>query len=343
MDRILQAMAIFAHIARVGSFTAAAEIVGTSAGSASTLVRQLEAHLGATLVQRSTRCIRLTEEGIQYFEHCERILGEIDEMKEQLRGAGRVARGQLTVDVDQEVAHAILPFVPEFRTAFPEVAMRVNVGGDPESLIANGVDCAVVVGQLADSSFRSRRVGGFHALTVASPAYLARRGVPRDPDALRDHEIIHYTPRRFGPTREFRYTVGGEEVRMKLPERISVNDAGSAIRYAVDAVGIVQVCKRMVAGDIAAGRLVSILEENSPPPQPISVLYSDRKHIPMSVRAFLDWIQAQLQRQGPDDSRSRMRPLVESFEVPSRWAANASHVGGVSMRHSGPEPLAHRV
>ena len=343
MDRILQAMSIFTHIARVGSFTAAAEIAGMSAGSASTLVRQLEAHLGVTLMQRSTRCIRLTAEGSQYFEHCERILSEICEMKEQLSGTGKIARGHLTVDVDQEVAHAILPFVPEFKAAFPEVALRINVGGDPDGLIANGVDCAVVVGQLADSSLSRRRVGSFHALTVASPSYLARHGIPRDPEGLRDHEIIHYTPRRFGPTREFRYMVGGEEVRLKFPERISVNDAGSAIRYAVGGVGVVQVCERMVSEEISAGRLVSILEENSPPPQPISVLYSDRKHVPMSVRAFLDWIQEQLQRQGAEDSRVQISAQAESFDAPLRRVVGMSHMGALPIRHVGHDALVHRM
>ncbi|HDR8964299.1 TPA: LysR family transcriptional regulator [Burkholderia vietnamiensis] len=294
MDRTLHAMSVFSQVARLGSFTAAAEMLGISAASASTLVRRLEEHLGATLLQRSTRCVRLTTEGEQYQEHCQRILGEIELMQQQLSGAGKIARGRLAVDLDQEVAHSVLPFLPVFRANHPEVGLRVDVGGDADGLIANGVDCAVVVGQLADSSLRSRRVGHFHAVTVASPDYLKARGTPVDPDSLHCHDVIHYTPRRFGPVREFRYTVDGAETRLKLAERISVNDVRSAVRYAVEGVGIAQVSERMVAEELAKGTLVSILGEYGPPPLPISVLYPDRRQVPMSIRAFIDWMQTQL-------------------------------------------------
>ncbi|RQU68102.1 LysR family transcriptional regulator [Burkholderia cenocepacia] len=294
MDRTLHAMSVFSHVARLGSFTAAAEMLGISAASASTLVRRLEEHLGVTLLQRSTRCVRLTTEGAQYQEHCQRILGEIEHMQQQLSGAGKIARGRLAVDVDQEVAHSVLPFVPAFHATYPEVGLRVDVGGDADGLIANGVDCAVVVGQLADSSLRSRRVGNFHVVTVASPDYLRVRGTPADPDSLHCHDVIHYTPRRFGPAREFRYTVDGAESRLRLAERICVNDVRSAVRYAVEGVGIAQVSERMVADELAAGTLVVILDEYAPPPLPISVLYPDRRQVPMSIRAFIDWIQAQL-------------------------------------------------
>ncbi|KWZ31704.1 LysR family transcriptional regulator [Burkholderia anthina] len=294
MDRTLHAMSVFSHVARLGSFTAAAEMLGISAASASTLVRRLEEHLGVTLLQRSTRCVRLTTEGEQYQEHCQRILGEIEHMQQQLSGAGKIARGRLAVDLDQEVAHSVLPLVPAFHASYPEVGLRVDVGGDADGLIANGVDCAVVVGQLADSSLRSRRVGNFHVVTVASPDYLRVRGTPADPDSLHCHDVIHYTPRRFGPAREFRYTVDGAETRLKLAERISVNDARSAVRYAVEGVGIAQVSERMVTEELAKGRLVTVLDEYGPPPLPISVLYPDRRQVPMSIRAFIDWIQAQL-------------------------------------------------
>ncbi|NUY01438.1 LysR family transcriptional regulator [Paraburkholderia youngii] len=294
MDRTLHAMTVFSHVARAGSFTAAAETLGISAASASTLVRQLEGHLGVTLLQRSTRCVRPTLEGEQYQQLCDRILGEIEDMEQHLSGAGKVARGRLAVDVDQEVAHAILPVLPSFRATYPDVGLRVDVGGDAEGLIVNGVDCAVVVGKLTDSSLRSRRVGDFRAVTVASPSYLAASGIPRNPEDLHRLDVIHYNPRRFGPGREFRYSVGGAEARVKLAERISVNDARSAVRYAVEGVGIAQVCERMVAEHVAAGRLVSILGEFSPPPLPISVLYADRRQVPMSIRAFIDWIQSQL-------------------------------------------------
>lgn len=294
MDRTLHAMSVFSHVARAGSFTAAAETLGISPASASTLVRQLEDHLGVTLLQRSTRFVRPTTEGEQYQQHCVRILGEIEDMEQELSGAGKVARGRLCVDVDPEVAYSMLPLVPDFRAAYPEVGLRVEVGGDADGLIANGVHCAVVVGPLADSSLRSRRVGDYHAVTVASPDYIAARGLPAHPEELHRHDVIHFSPRRFGPPREFRYTIDDAETRLKLAERISVNDARSAVRYAVEGVGIAQVSRRMVEKELATGRLVSVLDDSSPATLPISVLYADRRQVPMSIRAFIDWIQKQL-------------------------------------------------
>lgn len=308
MDRTLHAMSVFSHVARVGSFTGAAEALGISAASVSTLVRQLEEHLGVTLLQRSTRFVRTTAEGEQYQEHCLQILGEIEDMKQQLSGAGKVARGRLCVDLDPEVAHSVLPLLPSFRASYPDVGLRVEVGGDAEGLIANGVDCAVVVGPLADSSLRSRRVGYFEAVTVASPAYLASRGTPADPDDLQGHDVIHYTPRRFGPARQFRYTVEGMETRLKIAERISVNDARAAARYAAEGLGITQVSRRLVDEELANGTLVSLLDEFNPTPLAISVLYPDRRQVPMSIRAFIDWIQVQLRdaEPGPVGAASMM-------------------------------------
>ncbi|WP_321840812.1 LysR family transcriptional regulator [Paraburkholderia bannensis] len=334
MDRTLHAMSVFSHVARTGSFTAAAETLGISAASASTLIRQLEGHLGVTLLQRSTRCVRTTTEGDEYQEHCERILGEIEEMAQHLNGSGRIARGRLSVDVDQEVADCILPLVPSFRSTYPEVGLRVDVGGEPEGLIANGVDCAVVVGNLSDSSLRIRRVGEFRAVTVASPAYLATVRPPVHPEDLNHLDVIHYSPRRFGPAREFRYSLNGAETRVRLCEKISVADARSAVRYAVEGVGIAQVCERMVAEHLATGQLVSLLDEFVPSALPISVLYADRRQIPMSIRAFIDWIQSKLQLSTSGDDR-----VVSVADAPSDgkmyWGSEGRRV---AMRVS-PRPM----
>ncbi|WP_206143552.1 LysR family transcriptional regulator [Burkholderia sp. Ac-20384] len=324
MEFTLQAMSIFTHIVRMGSFTAAAKLLGISAGTASRSVRKLENHLGVTLLQRSTRCVRVTAEGAQYFEHCKRVLGEMEEIKAHLGGMREVARGRLSVDIDQEIAHTALPLIPEFRLAFPEVELRVDIGGDPAGLIEHAVDCSIVIGPLSDSSLRGRCIGDFNAVTVASPGYLSRRGVPHNLSDLECHDLIHYSPRRFGPARDFRYCVDGAEMSLKIPERISVNDVRSAIRYASEDVGIAQVCSRTVADDIAAGRLVSLFAEHRPAPLQIFALYVDQRHIPRSVRVFIDWLESQLHRQDAE-MLAPLRPAVgESAALARYWGANGS-------------------
>lgn len=324
MEITLQAMSIFTYIVRVGSFTAAAKLLGISAGTASRLVRNLENHLGVTLLQRSTRCVRLTTEGAQYFEHCERVLGEIEEVKAHLAGARDVARGRLSVDIDQEIAHTVLPLIPEFRLTFPEVELRLEIGGDPGGLVEHGIDCAIAVGPLPDSSLRGRRIGDFNAVTVASPAYLSRRGVPHELGDLDRHDIIHYPPRRFGPVRDFRYCVDGGEVSLKFPERISVSDARSAVQYAVEGIGIAQVCGRMVVNEIANGRLVSLLAENRPTSLQIFALYVDQRYIPRSIRAFIDWLEIQLRWRNANVIAPSMMEIGKSRALPSCWGTDAS-------------------
>ncbi|MFM0477024.1 LysR family transcriptional regulator [Paraburkholderia strydomiana] len=334
MDRVLHAMSVFTHLARTGSFTAAAGAMGMSVASCSAIIRKLEFHLNVTLLQRSTRSMSLTAEGSLYYAHCLRMLSEIDDMQKLLRGAGKVARGPLSVDIDPEVAPHILPSLVGFHAHYPEVDLRIDIGGRAEGLIENGVDCAVVVGNLADSSLRSRRIASLQAITVASPEYLARRGVPRDIEALRDHDIIHYRPRRFGAARQPRFSAGGSEVEIKLPERICIGDADAVIHYAAKGLGIAQVCRDMSASRRRIGSLVEILQEHRPPPLPITTLYSDRRHAPMSVRAFIDWVSALMQcigavQHSPASDDAEISRRLAPFQQPT--AAALAHV---SPRHA---------
>jgi LysR family transcriptional regulator, regulator for bpeEF and oprC len=298
MDRVLHAMSVFTHVARMGSFTAAADALGVTAASTSTVVRQLEARLSVTLLQRSTRSMRLTTEGTQYYEHCLRVLGEIEDMEQHLKGSGEIARGLISIDVAQDVAHIILPLIVDFRTEYPNVDLRIGVEGDPQGLIDKGIDCAVVVGHLADSSLRSRKIADYRIATVASPKYLRSHGVPNSVEDLRSHTVIHYSPRPLGSVRHLRFSLDGDDIQMKLQERICVSDVQTVVNYAVNGIGIAQVCKTMVAPYLRDGRVVEVLNEFCPVPLPVAVLYSDRRHMPKSVRAFIDWLILQLQLGG---------------------------------------------
>ncbi|MGF6553043.1 LysR family transcriptional regulator [Paraburkholderia youngii] len=296
MDRVLHAMSVFTRVAQMGSFTAAADVLGITAASVSTLMRQLEARLKVTLIQRSTRSMRLTNEGVQYLDHCNRVLGEIEDMERLLNGAGDFARGCLAVDINQEVAQIILPSILEFRGRYPEVDLRIGIGGDYEGLIGNAVDCAIVVGNLSDSSLHCRQLGSLQAVTVASPDYLKRRGVPYSVDALRHHDVVHYTSKRFGTPRPLRFALDGNETSLKMPEKVCVNDAETVMRYVVAGGGIAQVSESAAGRYLGSGQLVEVLVGNRPAPLPISVLYANRRHMLMSVRVFIDWVDLQLRQ-----------------------------------------------
>ncbi|NUY01447.1 LysR family transcriptional regulator [Paraburkholderia youngii] len=289
MDRFLHAMSVFAYVARLGTFTAAADALGVATGSVSTTIRQLESYLNVTLLQRSTRAMRLTAEGAQYYEHCIGVLGEIEAMTQTMRNTENVARGRLCVDIDREVASVLLPSISEFRTAYPDVQLKIAIGGDADGLIDNGVDCAVVVGNLSDSSLKSRHLGVFQSVTVASRDYLSRHGIPSEPESLQEHVVVHYIPKRFGNARHLRFRAEGEDVVVKMPERVCVNDAAAVLQCVIDGTGVAQVCYLMALPHLRSGRLKEVLAHRRPSPLPISGVYANHRRAPMAQRAFMDW------------------------------------------------------
>lgn len=317
VDRVLHAMTVFTHVVRLGSFTAAAESLGITAPSASTLVRQLEARLGVMLLQRSTRSMSLTDEGKQYLDHCLNILCEIREMEEHLSGASRAVRGRLSVEIDHEAGVDLLSSFADFRRLHPELELRIELGGAGERLIEHGVDCAVVIGHLPDSSLQCRRVGTYRAVTVASPAYLQQNGVPRDIGALHTHEFVHHAPKPFGAARQPRFEGAAGTQPLKLRERTLASDVHLVVDYAVRGLGIAQVGLPLVAEKIEAGDLIEVLADVRPAPLPIVAVYPQRRHMPMSLRAFVEWVAHRLECGAP------ARP-AQPYADPNAWKAAAA-------------------
>ncbi|PVX83656.1 LysR family transcriptional regulator [Paraburkholderia unamae] len=294
MDRFLHAMSVFVHVARLGSFTSAAEALGVATGSVSTVVRQLESYLDVALLHRSTRAMRVTAEGAHYYEHCVRVLAEIDDMTLALRSTRHIAQGRLCVDIDQEVACVLLPEISKFSAAYPDVELKIAVGGEPDGLISNGVDCAIVVGNLSDSSFKCRHVGVVRTLTVASPAYLARRAIPNSPEALGDHDVVHYSPRRFGNPRPLRFAGDRSDVTVKASERLCLNDAVAVLQCVLGGAGLAQISEPIALPHLRSGRLEEVLVHHRPMASPISCVYANQRHVSMALHAFMDWTAASL-------------------------------------------------
>jgi LysR family transcriptional regulator for bpeEF and oprC len=289
MDRVLHAMSVFTHVVRAGSFTDAAESLGISAASASTLVRQLEARLDVMLLQRSTRSMSLTAEGSQYYKHCLTILGQMREMEEHLGGTSRFVRGRLYIEVDQEAGSVLLPSLTDFRCLHAQLDLRIEVGGEGERLIEQGIDCAIVIGHLRDSSLQCRRVGSYQAVTVASPAYLRRNGMPREVAQLHKHDFVHHSPRRSGSARHPRFHGETGTQTLRLPERTLVGDVQTVVDCATRGLALAQVGLPLVDRLLRAGELVEVLADARPAPLPIAAVYPQRRHVPMSLRAFIEW------------------------------------------------------
>ncbi|SAL05316.1 LysR family transcriptional regulator [Caballeronia calidae] len=309
----LHAMQIFARVVDVNSFTKAADTLQVARSVVTRAVQELEEHVGVRLINRTTRKLHLTEEGCQYYESVIRILKAVEE-SESLHKAGVAnPKGTLRIDVQTSIAKCVIvPHLHEFRDLYPGIDLIVGTGDRIVDLIEEGVDCAIRVGTLGDSGMIGKQIGVFQRITVASPAYLERQGIPLSIDDLVNHRVVHYTagksPRP--PMFDFLTDAGPESVRMM--SSIQVNDSDTYVALAKAGFGMIQPARFSVANELRAGNLIEILPQNPVPQKPVSLVYPHREKLAPKLRAFLSWSTALFERS----------PLVShSNRVTASWKA----------------------
>jgi len=286
MDR-LQAMTTFVTVAETGGFSAAARKLDVSPSVVSRIVTELEEHLGVRLLTRTTRIVRLTETGATYFENCRRILGEIDEAEQSASGEHEAPRGVMTITAPVLFgALYVTPVVVEYLTRYPEVDMNCWFLDRVVNLVDEGIDVAVRIGELPNSSLQAIRVGTVRRVVCASPAYLERCGIPRTPDDLNAHTIISTSSA--SNSSEWRFTVERRIHALRVQPRMTSTSNDAAIAAAVRGFGIVRPLSYQIANQLRAGTLQVLLEEFEPPPLPIHVVHREGRHATQKVRAFLD-------------------------------------------------------
>ena len=290
MDR-LQAMQVFTRVVETNSFSRAADTLDLPRPSVTTIIQNLEAHLGVRLLQRTTRRLNLTPDGAAYYERCVRILAEIEETESAFSRAESGPRGKLRVDVPGALGRMIvMPNIHDFHTRYPQVEVSIGIGDRPVDLVQDAVDCAIRIGSLSDSSLVARRIGLYQRLTLASPAYLERLGRPERLEDLHHHWAVNYFMSRTGRTMDFTFWVDDEAVEVKMRSAVSVNDAEAQVGAAVDGVGIVQSGHFLSHGHLQAGRLVELFPQYRQRPVPISAVYPHTRHLSLTVRAFVEWM-----------------------------------------------------
>ena len=289
MNRV-EAMSLFVRVAELQSFTAAALSLGLPKSSASQAVSQLEAHLKVQLLYRTTRKVQLTHDGHAYYERCREVLAELDELDTMFSHTGDLT-GALRVDMPVSLARNFLvPRLPEFMNRHPGLEIELSCTDRRVDVVAEGFDCVIRVGALADSTLMMRQLGLMRMANYASPAYLARRGEPRTLNDLKDHHLIHYAltlgSRPFG----FEYRDGDEYKVVDMPGRITVNNTEAFSAAALAGLGILQSPRTGNRHHVAEGRLVEILPQYEAEPLPVSLVYPRRRHQARRVRAFMDWV-----------------------------------------------------
>ncbi|HTP26504.1 MAG TPA: LysR substrate-binding domain-containing protein [Anaeromyxobacteraceae bacterium] len=287
MDK-LRAMEVFVRIVEEGSLTAAAAALGTSLTSVVRILSSLERALGVRLLNRTTRRIAVTEEGREYLERCRRVLSEVEEAESaltarQIRPVGRLA---CTAPVVLGRLH-VAPLVAGFLSEYPGIRAELLLVDRVVDLLEEGLDVAVRIGHLPDSSLVAVAVGATHRVICASPDYLRRHGTPRRPADLARHRCIEFTGSARGVGWDLRE--GGKLVRTPIEPVLSINQVDGVLAACVQGLGCVRVLGYQVAELLAAGVLRRVLGECEPTPVPISVVYSHSRLLSSRVRAFVDW------------------------------------------------------
>lgn len=290
MDR-LQAMKVFTRIAETGNFTRAADALDLPRASVSLIIQRLEAHLNVRLLQRTTRRVNLTTDGVAYYERCVRILADVEETESSFSSVTKTPRGRLRIDMPVALGRGIvLAHIHDFHTRYPEIDLLLGFSNAPADLVQDGVDCAIRIGVLTDSDLVARRIGKYQSVTCASPGYLERFGVPETIGDLGYHVAVNYFSGRAGRIMDLNFYVDNEPVSVRMKGSIAVNDADAYVQSALGGVGLIQAPRFMAHPHLESGRLVEILPAHLPLPLPIYSTYPHNRHLLPKVRVFVDWL-----------------------------------------------------
>jgi DNA-binding transcriptional LysR family regulator len=288
MDR-LDAMQAFVTVADLKGFAPAARKLGLSPSGVTRLISGLENHLSARLLQRTTRSVTLTDAGARYLERARRILADVEEAEiaaesERARPSGRLV---ISAPVGFGRLH-VSPVLTSYLKRYSEVSAELRLEDRMINLVEEGIDLAVRIGHLADSSLVARHVGEMRRITVAAPGYLKSRGEPKRPQDIAAHDTI-----RFGGAAgsdEWRFVEGGNEIRVDYSPRLSTNSSDAAIRYAEAGGGLTRVLAYQAADAIKRGRLKAVLTKFEQPALPIHIVYPTSRLLSAKVRTFIDLV-----------------------------------------------------
>jgi DNA-binding transcriptional LysR family regulator len=295
MDR-LDAMRLFVAIGDAGSLSAAARRLKVPLPTVSRKLAQLEEHLGVRLVVRTTRKFVLTDPGRTYLDSCRRLLGEIEDAERMAAGEYDAPKGRLYITAPIVFGRLhVLPIALAFLKAYPEVDLRLSLVDRIADMIEDGIDVAVRIAQLADSSLIAARVGTVRLVTCAAPAYLKANGTPRAPSELVQHRCI--ASANLSATDRWLYRIDGDDRPVAIRSRLAVTTAEAAIDAAIAGIGITRVLSYQAAAAVKSGKLKLLLRPFELPEIPVSLVHPESRLTPPKVRAFLDFAAPRLRRQ----------------------------------------------
>jgi len=289
MNQLL-AMRAFVRVVDTGSFSRASDQLGMPRSTVSKLIGDLETHLGNQLMLRTTRSVAPTAEGLAYYRQAARLLAELDEADNAMRGQKRKPRGHLRIDAPAAFATSLLvPALPRFQQAYPDITLALGISDRPANIIGEGVDCVIRAGDIGELSMVGRKLFDLDYGTYASPAYLARAGMPDSPAELERHVCLGYFFATTARPNPLIFERDGKRVEIEAGE-CSTNDGNGLLAMLLADMGIGQHFARMVQPQVDTGALVPILREWRRPLMPFHILYPPNRHRNARLTVFVDWL-----------------------------------------------------
>ncbi len=294
----LQPLLAFSETAKRGGFAAAARELGTAPSTLAKAVARLETTLGLRLFHRTTRQVSLTGDGERLFQRCQRVLAELEELQSEAAGARAAPSGTLRIDMPIVFGRKVmLPLLARLVQQHPGLELDVRLSDAFVDMVKDGIDVAVRVGDLQDSTLVARRFASQQLMLVAAPSYLSRHGTPRVLEDLAAHRHILFRMPGSGRDRPQQFSVKGRTVALQPAQGTRFNDGEAMVQAAVLGLGLAQVPDYMVADAVAAGRLIEVLPQHRPPSMPIHAVMPGNRMVPARVRVLLDaldeWVATQ--------------------------------------------------
>ena len=291
----LRQMKIFVKLVETGQFTRASKQLAVSKSTVSKAVSDLEVYLGLQLVKRDGRSLQLTDAGHLYFTECSRLLAEISEVEDQVRGDNLGMSGFIRITAPTAFGNKTLaPLVEKFLTLHPKISLEIILTERKVDLVAEGIDVAFRFGALKDSDLLTRKIGTTRMTICAAPSYRDEKGLPGSFDELKDHNCLVYTGNPF-----WVFDMDGDEYRFEPQGNIRTNSGNNLREFVLAGVGIGFFPEYWIADDLNSGKLLRVLEGTSGDLLDIRVLRPAGRHYPARVRSFIDFIQAEMKSMTP--------------------------------------------
>lgn len=257
----------------------------------STAIQELESRLGTRLLARTTRSVSITPDGAAFYDHCVRLIADVEEAEALFRKEEVRPQGVLRVNLPGRIGRLIVaPALPKFLERYPGIDIEIGMTDRAVNLIEDGIDCVLRIGPLQDSGLVGRKIGDLELINVASPSYVALHGAPAHPNDLKRHQVIRYASPTSGRVEDWEWVENGEVHIMAVGGRVTVNSAEASIACCLAGLGLIQIPAFDVQTHLAAGELVEVMPEQRAEALPMTILYPHRKHLSPRLQVFVEWM-----------------------------------------------------